>query len=61
MVARFDAAADVTLDELRIELTYPRARPPSASSAIRTQPTTRSARWPARGAVCGLARPLPRC
>jgi methyl coenzyme M reductase subunit C-like uncharacterized protein (methanogenesis marker protein 7) len=23
MVARFDAAADVTLDELRIELTYP--------------------------------------
>jgi hypothetical protein len=23
MVARFDAAADVTLDELRVELTYP--------------------------------------
>ena len=44
MVARFDAATDVTLDELRIELTYPRARPPSASSAIGTQPTTRSAR-----------------
>jgi hypothetical protein len=43
-VARFDAAADVTLDELRIEPTYPRMRPPSASSRNRTRPTSRPGR-----------------
>ncbi|KAB2350029.1 hypothetical protein F8566_09360 [Actinomadura rudentiformis] len=46
MVARFDAAVEVTLDELRIELTYPQdatGRSPSFSQTNHTMRPTSSA------------------